>query len=80
MHETPTLLTVVSSYCVGDAFDVTRKADMYGPSGSYHIFSGKDGSKGLGKSSLKDEDAVSDYSDLPENELKVLNDWHSFFT
>lgn len=67
-------------YNIGTIFDVTRKRDTYGPGGSYNIFAGKDGSKGLGKSSLKEEDAVPDYSDLPENELKVLNDWHGFFS
>ncbi|KAG9316796.1 cytochrome b5-like heme/steroid binding domain-containing protein [Chiua virens] len=63
----------------GDVFDVTRKKDVYGKGGSYSIFAGKDGSKGFGMSSLKPEDAVPDYSTLPENELKVLEDWHSFF-
>ncbi|KAL4073815.1 cytochrome b5 [Scleroderma citrinum] len=64
----------------GDVFDVTRKSDVYGKGGSYNIFAGKDGSKGLGKSSLKPEDAVPDYGDLPDNEMKVLDDWHSFFS
>ncbi|KIJ18556.1 hypothetical protein PAXINDRAFT_167152 [Paxillus involutus ATCC 200175] len=64
----------------GDVFDVTRKRDVYGKGASYNIFAGKDGSRGLGKSSLKVEDAVSDYSTLPDNEMKVLDDWHSFFT
>ncbi|KAH8118964.1 progesterone binding protein [Phellopilus nigrolimitatus] len=64
----------------GDIFDVTKKGDMYGPGKSYNIFAGKDGSRGLGMSSLKDEDAVADYSTLPESELKVLNDWHAFFS
>ncbi|KZT18020.1 progesterone binding protein [Neolentinus lepideus HHB14362 ss-1] len=63
----------------GTIFDVTPKKDVYGPGRSYHIFAGKDGSKGLGMSSLKEEDAVPDWSTLPENELKVLNDWHGFF-
>ncbi|KAG1752853.1 cytochrome b5 [Suillus lakei] len=63
----------------GTVFDVTRKSDVYGPGKSYNIFAGKDGSKGLGKSSLNLEDAVPDYSDLPENEKNVLNDWFSFF-
>ncbi|KAG1751429.1 cytochrome b5 [Suillus paluster] len=63
----------------GTVFDVTRKSDVYGPGKSYNIFAGKDGSKGLGKSSLNLEDAVPDYSDLPENERKVLDDWFSFF-
>ena len=61
-------------------FDVTTKKDMYGPGKSYNIFAGKDGSKGLGMSSLKVEDAIPDYSDLPEGEMQTLNDWHSFFS
>ncbi|KAF9241859.1 cytochrome b5 [Melanogaster broomeanus] len=64
----------------GDVFDVTRKQDVYGKGKSYNIFAGKDGSRGLGKSSLKVEDAVPDYSVLPENEMKVLDDWHAFFS
>ncbi|KAJ7171453.1 progesterone binding protein [Mycena filopes] len=64
----------------GTVFDVTPKADVYGAGRSYNIFAGKDGSKGLGMSSLKPEDAVPDYSDLSEAHRKVLNDWHAFFT
>jgi len=61
-------------------FDVSRKRDTYGPGGSYAIFAGKDGSRGLGLSSLKPEDAVPDYSTLEEKDRKVLDDWHAFFT
>ncbi|KAJ3522173.1 hypothetical protein NM688_g8912 [Phlebia brevispora] len=64
----------------GTVFDVSRKRETYGPGGSYNIFAGKDGSKGLGLSSLKAEDAIPDYSTLPDTEKTVLNDWHSFFT
>ncbi|KIK05158.1 hypothetical protein K443DRAFT_675311 [Laccaria amethystina LaAM-08-1] len=63
----------------GTIFDVTHKAEVYGRGRSYNIFAGKDGSRGLGKSSLKPEDAVADYSDLDEKDLKVLDDWYSFF-
>ncbi|KAI6021517.1 cytochrome b5 [Pisolithus microcarpus] len=56
----------------GDVFDVTRKRDVYGKGGSYNIFAGKDGSRALGMSSLKPEDA--------RTEMKVLDDWHSFFS
>ncbi|PLW08790.1 hypothetical protein PCASD_03465 [Puccinia coronata f. sp. avenae] len=63
----------------GIVFDVSSKRDVYGPGGSYHVFAGKDGSKGLGKSSLKPEDAVPDYSSLSQEELKVLDDWVAFF-
>lgn len=59
----------------GTIFDVSEKREMYGPGKGYSIFAGKDASKGLGKSSLKPEDAVSDYSSLDEKELKVLDDW-----
>lgn len=65
---------------LGTVFDVSRKRETYGVGGSYNVFAGKDGSRGLGMSSLKTEDAVPDYSTLPESDMKVLNDWHSFFS
>ena len=67
-------------YPLGTVFDVSHKADVYGPGKSYNVFAGKDGSKGLGLSSLNAEDAVADYSDLEVKEMGVLNDWHSFFS
>ena len=60
-------------------FDVSPKRETYGPGASYNLFAGRDASRALGKSSLKEEDASPDYSDLPDNERKVLDDWHSFF-
>jgi len=63
----------------GTIFDVSKKVDVYGKGGSYNLFAGKDASKALGMSSLKPEDAVSDYSTLPEAERKVLDEWYSFF-
>ncbi|KAF5392711.1 hypothetical protein D9757_000837 [Collybiopsis confluens] len=63
----------------GTVFDVSHKGDVYGPGKSYNIFAGKDGSKGLGMSSLKTEHAVPDYGDLEEKDMKTLNDWHLFF-
>ncbi|KAF9905126.1 hypothetical protein EC991_002012 [Linnemannia zychae] len=63
----------------GIVFDVTAKKAMYGPSGGYHCFAGKDASKALGKSSLKPEDCVADYSELTEKELKTMEDWYVFF-
>lgn len=64
----------------GTIFDVTHKREMYGPGKSYNIFAGKDGSKGLGMSSLKTQDAISDYSTLDEKDRKVLDDWFEFFS
>ncbi|GJJ16226.1 hypothetical protein Clacol_010522 [Clathrus columnatus] len=62
----------------GTVFDVTAKPDTYGPGKSYHCFVGKDASRALGKSSLKDEDLVADYSTLDEGQLKVLDDWKRY--
>ncbi|TCD66309.1 hypothetical protein EIP91_001555 [Steccherinum ochraceum] len=64
----------------GTVFDVTHKRDTYGPGCSYNMFAGKDASKALGKSSLKEEDAIPDWTSLDDSEKKVLDDWHSFFT
>ena len=64
----------------GTVFDVTRKADTYGKGKSYNLFAGKDASRALGMSSLKPEDAVSDYSTLSEADMKTLNDWFDFFS
>ncbi|UZJ57149.1 hypothetical protein CBS101457_006469 [Exobasidium rhododendri] len=64
----------------GLVFDVSEKREMYEPGKGYHIFAGKDASKGLGMSSLKPEDAVSDYSSLDAKHLKVLDDWVSYYT
>ncbi|KAF9083687.1 hypothetical protein BGX29_004883 [Mortierella sp. GBA35] len=63
----------------GAVFDVSTKKEMYGPGAGYHVFAGKDPSKALGKSSLKPEDCIADYSSLDEKELKVLDDWFIFF-
>jgi hypothetical protein len=35
---------------------------------------------GIGKSSLKPEDAVADYSTLEPAEMKVLDQWYDFFS
>ena len=50
-------------------------SDPTEPGKGYSVFAGKDASRGLGMSSLKPEDAVSDYSTLNEAQMKVLNDW-----
>ncbi|KAJ3477730.1 hypothetical protein NLI96_g10263 [Meripilus lineatus] len=64
----------------GTIFDVSHKRDTYGKGGSYNIFAGKDASKAFGLSSLKAEDAIPDYTQLPDADKKVLNDWYDFFT
>ncbi|GMM34579.1 hypothetical protein DASC09_019040 [Saccharomycopsis crataegensis] len=68
----------------GTVFDVTNNIKAYGPGTSYHIFTGKDSSRGLAKSSLKPEDNSFENSyvidDLTPSELKVLEDWFTFFS
>jgi membrane-associated progesterone receptor component len=64
----------------GTVFDVSNNRESYGPEAGYHVFVGKDASRALAKSSLKPEDAVPNYSDLADNELKVLEDWYLFFS
>ena len=63
----------------GLVYDVSAKRDMYGPGKSYNVFTGKDASCALGKSSLKPADAHADYSNLSADEMKVLDDWEKFF-
>jgi len=68
----------------GTIFDVTPRKEMYcmcltahnkAPGKGYSIFAGKDASRALGMSSLKPEHAVSDYTTLTPQQMKVLDDW-----
>lgn len=43
------------------------------------VFAGKDPSRALGMSSLKDEDCVPDISTLTPEQLETLDGWMSFF-
>ncbi|KAH8554299.1 cytochrome b5-like heme/steroid binding domain-containing protein [Umbelopsis sp. PMI_123] len=63
----------------GVIYDVSSKPEMYGAGSGYNCFAGKDASKALGKSSLKPEECVADYSSLDEKELETLNGWVNFF-
>ncbi|KAL8690021.1 MAG: hypothetical protein Q9218_004435 [Villophora microphyllina] len=62
----------------GTVFDVSGN-NAYAPGGSYHIFAGKDASRGLALSSLKAEDCRPEWEDLADKEKQVLNDWFTFF-
>ena len=63
----------------GIVFDVSSNRKMYAPGQGYSVFAGKDASKALGKSSLKPEDCVEDYSGLSKDELAVLEKWVDFY-
>ncbi|KND04955.1 uncharacterized protein SPPG_08863 [Spizellomyces punctatus DAOM BR117] len=63
----------------GTVFDVTKNRDMYSPGKGYHVFAGKDASQALGKSSLKPEECVPDYSSLTAEEMETLNKWEAHY-
>ncbi|ORY23355.1 cytochrome b5-like heme/steroid binding domain-containing protein [Naematelia encephala] len=63
----------------GRVFDVSPRGEMYRKGQGYNVFAGKDGSRGLGMSSLDPKDAVPDISTLDEAQLKTLNQWEAFF-
>ncbi|KAI5279962.1 hypothetical protein KEM54_003886 [Ascosphaera aggregata] len=62
----------------GVVFDVSRNP-MYKSDGSYHLFAGKDASRGLACSSLKAEDARPEWYDLSDSQKKTLQEWFIFF-
>ncbi|KAJ5144067.1 Cytochrome b5 [Penicillium bovifimosum] len=70
----PTLVAIK-----GVVFDVSRNA-AYGASGQYRVFAGKDASRALASSSLKPEDCVPEWYDLPDKEKTVLDEWFTFFS
>ena len=67
-------------FMLGTIFDVSAKRNTYGPGCSYHCFTGKDASRALGLGSLKAEDLLADYSTLDSSQVKVLDDWYTFFS
>ncbi|KAF2862779.1 cytochrome b5 [Piedraia hortae CBS 480.64] len=62
----------------GTVFDVSANP-AYGPQGSYKVFAGRDPSRALAQSSLKEEDCTPDWEDLSPDLIKVLNDWFTYF-
>ncbi|KKY25101.1 putative progesterone binding [Phaeomoniella chlamydospora] len=70
----PTLVAIK-----GTVFDVSHNK-AYQPGGQYHVFAGKDPSRALAMSSLKEADAVPDWQDLEDKEKTVLDEWFTFFS
>jgi len=44
------------------------------------VFAGRDASRALAQSSLKEEDCKPEWDDLSDEHKKVLNDWYTFFS
>ncbi|ORZ37843.1 cytochrome b5-like heme/steroid binding domain-containing protein [Catenaria anguillulae PL171] len=63
----------------GIIYDVSSNREMYPCGQSYGLFAGKDASRALAKSSLDEKHIRADWQDLPEEEIKVLDDWVKFY-
>jgi membrane-associated progesterone receptor component len=65
----------------GKVYDMSYGgAQFYGKGGPYHVFAGRDATRGLSKMSLKEEDAISsDISDFGEAENKTKGEWEAKF-
>lgn len=63
----------------GQIFDVTKNP-VYAPGKGYNVFTGRDASCALGKSSLETVDCHDDISGLTETERQTLDDWYTFFS
>ena len=61
----------------GKVYDVTKRGkSFYGPGGGYHVFAGRDASRGLAKMSLEAEDVDNPHvDDLTLGEIDTLGDW-----
>ncbi|CAI2382795.1 unnamed protein product [Moneuplotes crassus] len=64
-----------------DIFDVTDNQPMYGPSGSYHFFAGKETTIAMARNSTKTEDIELDFYDVKftSDEEEALESWYNFF-
>jgi membrane-associated progesterone receptor component len=65
----------------GVVYDVTSAKVVYQPGGEYHVFAGKEISRGLAKSALTD-DEIQPYGDLEgltKEELEALDGWISYY-
>ncbi|KAL0489582.1 steroid-binding protein [Acrasis kona] len=65
----------------GTVFNVSSKPEMYGPEGAYGLFSGKEATRGLAKSSLKVEDLqpFGSKEGLTAGQLRTLADWEEYY-
>lgn len=63
---------------LGTIFDVSKN-EVYAPGKGYNVFSGRDASCALGKTSLEEEDCHDDISSLSEKEVETMMDWYTFF-
>lgn len=69
----PTLVAIL-----GTIFDVSKN-EVYAPGKGYNVFTGRDASCALGKTSLEESDCHDDISGLSDKEVETMEDWYTFF-
>jgi membrane-associated progesterone receptor component len=60
----------------GRVLDVRTGFEYYGAGGPYTVMAGRDASKAFAMMTLKEEDAHPDVSGVPQDNLKILDDWY----
>ena len=58
---------------------MSKSAQMYAKPAGYSVFTGKDASRALAKSSLQSEDCVGDLAGLTPEELETLDKWEAHY-
>jgi len=70
----------------GKVFDVSPGKSFYGPGGPYHVFAGRDASRGLAKGDLDDsliksvDDKIDGLENLTKDEEEALQGWMDTFS
>lgn len=60
---------------IGEVFDVSNKAETYGPEGGYSFFSGKDGSRAFVTGEFNDAGLIDDIEGLSHQDYLGLQEW-----
>jgi len=63
----------------GVIYDASSKRESYVPGASYNCFAGKDCARALATMSLKPENCVPDIDGLTPEQLKILDDWVTYY-
>eukprot|EP00052_Salpingoeca_macrocollata_P021753 m.187080 g.187080 ORF g.187080 m.187080 type:complete len:269 (+) comp21615_c0_seq3:2472-3278(+) len=64
---------------LGNVYDVSAKAEFYGPGGPYACFAGHDASRGLAKMSFDVSSEWDDLKDLSAQEKQTVQDWEASY-
>ncbi|PNF29693.1 hypothetical protein B7P43_G13060 [Cryptotermes secundus] len=64
---------------LGKVYDVGKGEKFYGPSGSYHFFTGRDGSRAFITGDFTESGLTDDVIGLTPQELHSLHEWAQFY-